>query len=328
MALTCLSLCDPLRTSRGVSSCFYWSGHIFFQLKMRTCLSLLFLLAFTCGAAVQSGPQASAAGRGFTQQPGTNSETYGDTLGMIKAWRETEESPELGRLFAVGELRTSDLLAACNNPDEEIASTAFLTLQLLGKPECLPCGNTISQKHDGLPFVCGAGIADSDFTRIERWLSKKRRGNGYECGDEYEPLTPLDDSVVYALILDGSPRSRSILESMLAIEKVCVAEGTTIIGEVLSQARSLIVAANGIGHILKFEPGTLERVIRSSAFFLPSKYRKDSEVEVIAHNKADDRILLEVSYRCGRLCGSGYYVVLQKDGSVWRYASIGMAWIS
>jgi hypothetical protein len=197
---------------------------------MRTCLSLLFLLAFTCGAAVQSGPQASAAGRGFTQQPGTNSETYGDTLGMIKAWRETEESPELGRLFAVGDLRTSDLLAACNNPDEEIASTAFLTLQLLGKPECLPCGDTISQKHDGLPFVCGAGIVDADFTRIERWVAKKQTGNGYECGDEYEPLTPLDDSVVYALILDASPRSRLILKRMLAIEKACVAGDTTVAG--------------------------------------------------------------------------------------------------
>jgi len=249
---------------------------------------------------------------------------------MIKAWRETDENAELGRLFAIGDLRTSDLLIACNDADEEIASSAFLVLQLLGKRECQPCGETISQKHKDVPFICGTNIADADFNRIEQWLAKKDKGNGYECGeeDEYEPLTPLDDSLVYALIFDGSPRSRLILKHMLAIEKTCVAEGTTIIGEILSQAESLIVAAKENGHNLKFEPGTLERVIRSFAFFLPSEYRKDSRVEMIAHNKTGDRILLEVSYVCGRLCGSGYWVVLQKDGIGWQYAVIAMAWIS
>ena len=95
-----------------------------------------------------------------------------------------------------------------------------------------------------------------------------------------------------------------------------------------SEFQNLIVAAKENGHNLKFEPDTLEGVIRSAAFFLPSEYRKDSRIEVIARNKTEDSILLEVSYVCGRLCGSGYHVVLQKDGIVWRYASIGIAWIS
>jgi hypothetical protein len=298
--------------------------------QMRTCVSLLLLFAFMCSARAQSKLQSSTAHQALTQQPSSKSETYNDTLAMIKAWRETEESDELGRLFAVGDLRTSDLSAACNDADEEVASLAFRALQLLGKSECAPCGDKISRKHKDMPFVCGADITDADFNRIEQWLAKKRTANGHECGeeDEYEPLTPLDDSLVYALILDGSPHSRSILENMLAVEKACVSEGTTIIGEILSQAESLMVAAKENAGNLKFEPATLEGVIRSSAFFLPSEYRKDSQIEVIAHNIANDRILLEASYRCGRLCGSGYYVVLQKDGAVWRYASIGMAWIS
>lgn len=300
-------------------------------LPLLPALSVLsFLSTLPETAAAQSGPQASAAGRAITQQPGANSETYGDTLGMLKAWRETDESNELGRLFAIGDLRTSDLLVACNDADEEIASLAFLALQLLGKSECVPCGDMVSRKHNDVPLVCGANIAETDFNRIERWLAKKKNGNRYECAPEgeYEPLTPLDDSVVYALILDGSPRSRSILSHMDAIENACGVDHSTIIGGILEEAQSLIAAAKRNARNLKFEPATLESVVRSSAFFLPSKYRKDSQVEVIAHNKADDRILLEVSYRCGRLCGSGYYVVLQKDGSVWRYASIGMAWIS
>lgn len=249
---------------------------------------------------------------------------------MVKAWRETEESDELGRLFAIGDLRTSDLLAVCNSADEEIASLAFLALQLLGKSECLLCGDTISRKHNDVPFVCGTNIAHADFNRLERWLAKKKNGNGYECAPEgeYEPLTPLDDSVVYALILDGSTNSRSILNHMDAIESACGVDHSTIIGGILGQAQSLIAAAKRSARNLEFERDSLESVVRSSAFFLPSKYRKDSQIEVVAHNAANDRILLEVSYRCGRLCGSGYYVVLQKDGTVWRYASIGMAWIS
>lgn len=294
---------------------------------MRKHLPLLLLLTFTCSVRAQSKPQSAANGD-IIRQLGSMSKTYADTMGMIKAWRETEENAELGRLFAIGDLRTSDLLAACHDADDEITTAAFLTLQLLGKSECVSCGETISRKHNGLVFVCGPSLADADFKRIERWLAKKHSGNGYECGDDYEPLTPMDDSVVYALILDGSTRSRMILNDMLAIEKACVARGTTIIGEVLSQAESMIVAAKGIGSNLKFEPDTLEAVIRTSAFFLPSEYRKDSQNEVIAHNKTGDRILLEVSYRCGRLCGSGYWVVLRKEGTVWQYAVIGMAWIS
>jgi hypothetical protein len=302
--------------------------------KIRSMLLALFVL---CGASsfvflsntfAQSKPQSSAP-QAMTRQSQT-SDTYPDTMRMIKAWHETEESDELGRLFAIGDLRRPDLLRICHDSDDEIAVLAFMTLQLLGQPECMPCADAISRKHNGVPFVCGTSIADADFNRIEQWLAKKKNGDRYDCGpkDEYEPLTPLHDTVVYALILDGSPRSRLILKRMLAIEKACVAEGTTIIGEILSQAESLIAAAKESGHNLKFEPDTLEGVIRSAAFFLPSEYRKDSQIEVIAHNTANDRILLEISYRCGRLCGSGYYVVFQKDGTVWRYASIGMAWIS
>ena len=305
-------------------------AHILSQMKMRTFLWLLLIFAFACSTRAQSKPQSSAAGRAITQQPGSNSETYSDTLAMIKAWRETEESDELGRLFAIGDLRTSDLLAACNDADEEIASLAFLALQLLGKSECVPCGDTVSRKHNDVPLVCGATIAEADFNRIERWLAKKKHANGYKCAPEgeYEPLTPLDDSVVYALILDGSPRSKSILNHMDAVENACGVDHSTIIGGILEEANSLIAAAKRSGRNLRFEPDTLESVVRSSAFFLPSKYRKDSQIEMLAHNKANDRILLEVSYRCRSLCGSGYYVVLQKDGTTWRYASIGMAWIS
>jgi hypothetical protein len=292
-------------------------------MEMRTYVTLLLLLA--CITIAQSKPELPTAHGALAQQPGSTSETYSDTLRLIKALLQTEESNELGQLFAIGDDRTSDLMEACHSANDEIASAAFLVLQLLGKSG-ESCADSISRKHNGL--VCAENIADACFHRIEEWLDRKRTANGYDCREDDDgPFTAIDDSLIYALVLDGSPRSRSALDHMAAFEKACKAEDT-IIGELLEQPQSLMVAAQGKAHNLNFEPRTLENVIRTSAFFLPPEYRKDSEVEVIAHNKTGDRILLEVSYRCGRLCGRGYYVVLRKNGTAWQYAVIRMAWIS
>jgi hypothetical protein len=253
--------------------------------------------------------------------------TSSETIRLIQKWLDSEEDGDLVRLQKTGDVRAPELVAACHRSEDEIAGAAFFALQLLGKSECETCAASVAQMRGGLPVVCSANISEEDFERIELWLAKKRTGTGYECSEDYEPLTPMDDSVVYALILDGSSRSQSVLDNMLGLEKACVT-GTTIIGEILEQSQSLIVAAKRVGHNLRVEPDKLESSIHTSAFFLPQKYRKDSKVEVIAQNRARDRVLLEVSYVCGRLCGAGYYVVLRKDGADWHYALIRMAWIS
>jgi hypothetical protein len=273
---------------------------------MRKHILILIPLACLCAGHCQTAPRSltsGAAAREFLPA----SETYNDTLRLISKWVE--------------------LLAACHSSDDETAGAAFLALQLQGGSECETCADFASQRRSDVAVVCSAHIREVDFERVELWLAKKRNGAGYDCGEDYEPLTPMDDSVVYAMILDGSSRSRSVLDDMFGLEKACVT-GTTIIGEILEQAPSLIVAAKHVGHNLKIEPDKLQNSIHASAFFLPQKYRKDSKVEVIAQNRTLNRILLEVSYVCGRLCGSGYYVVLRKDGNDWHYALIRMAWIS
>ncbi len=293
---------------------------------MRKHISVLILLACACVTHSQTMQQSSNKGAP-AQEPAATSDTYSDTLRTIKKWAESEEDHDLARLLRISDARATDLVAACRSSEDDIAGAAFLALQLLGKSECETCADSASQRLGDVAVVCSANISEADFERIELWLAKKRTGTGYECGEDYEPLTPMDDSVVYALILDGSSRSRTVLDNMLAFEKAC-ATGPTILGDVLEQAPSLIAAAKQVGHNLRIEPDKLETSIHASAFFLPQKYRKDSKVEVIAHNRTRNRILLEVSYHCGRLCGSGYYVVLRKDGTDWHYALIRMAWIS
>jgi len=293
-------------------------------MEMRAYIFALLLLTFTSNALAQSRPKSPVSDGATAEKRASISPTYKDTVRWINAWLKTEENSELARLFAIGDVRTSDLIAACHSTDQKIAEVALLTLQLVGKLKYGSCPDSISRKHDGLALASASNIPDEDFKRIEEWWARKRT----RCGEDYEPLTDVDDSLLYALILDGSPRSKSVLDDMLAFEKACAPGYTTITGEILEQSQSFIAVAREIGHDLKVEPHTLENSIRASAFFLPSEYRKDCDVEEIARNKTGDRILLEVSYRCGMLCGRGYYVVLRKDGTVWQYAVIRMAWIS
>jgi hypothetical protein len=293
-------------------------------MRIRFCVLFLLLSNPFWIATAQSISNAGAAAP-TPQQASGASVGYADTVHAIKTWLESEKNDDLSRVLRIGNSRTGDLAKACQSSDQDVAAAAFFSLQLLGKPECQSCLDSVSQAHDGAPLTCSDNMDDRGFQRIENWLATKRTGAKYECGEDYDSLTPITDSVLYALILDGSSRSRSLLDSMLAFSKACDS-GDTIIGEVLEQAESLILSARKIGHNLVVEPGKLESSIRASAFFLDEEYRKDSKVEVIDRN--GNRILLEVSYHCGMLCGRGYYVVLRKDGADWHYAMIQMAWIS
>ncbi len=294
----------------------------FYPNPMWRCISVAILLTSPVSLLSQTIPEST------DKDIPSRSQTYSDTRKTIKKWLESEGNEDFARLLKIGDARASDLVTACQDSDEEVAAAAFEALLLLGKGECETCADSMSQMRGGLALACSQKISEADFERTESWMAKKHTGTGYECGEDFEPLTPMDVSVVYALILDGSSRARSLLDDMDGLEKACVPEETTIIGEVLGQAPSLIVAAKRAGHNLRVEPNRIIGSVRASAFFLPKKYREDSTVEIIARNKGRNTILLEVSYLCGNLCGKGYYVLLRKGGGDWHYAMITMAWIS
>jgi hypothetical protein len=77
------------------------------------------------------------------------------------------------------------------------------------------------------------------------------------------------------------------------------------------------------------DTANFELLLKQSAFFVPEDEQKALSVELLARNETNSRMLVEVSYRCGMLCGSGYYVVLKKNSaSTWDYVLICRAWIS
>jgi hypothetical protein len=252
------------------------------------------------------------------------SHSYDETVGMLKDWLRSEGNSRLVPLFAFGDSRSSDLLNACRIEDDETANGAFMTLQLLGSPDCQPCADSFSEKHGRPLLACSTNIAP-DFQRIDRWWAGAHTQKGFRCGKDEG--WRIDDALVYALILDGSPRSLSVLNRTLALEKAC-AEYKTIEQETLERAPALIREAKEVGHDLKIEADHVEQPIRRAAFFLPREQRKNSKVTVLARNNSDTRMLVEVSYSCGKSCGRGYLVVLRKEGTAWQYALIRMAWIT
>ena len=242
---------------------------------------------------------------------------------------------DLQRLFRLGDSRGTDLLAACRNKNADIATAAFMTLQFTADWQCEPCADVLFAKHN-VVGTCGAKFNERDFARIDRWLAKKRTATIFNCGnadnpdpDEPEPLTRVDDAAIYGLILDGSKRSESLLGTMRSLERACTQDPDDWLhGHIVMHAEAYRAAAEAIGGTLTVEPDTIANSIRASAFYIEEQYRQKSDVEMLARNAKGDRILLVVSYHCGRLCGEGYYVVLQKEAHGWRYDVITMAWIS
>src|SRR5512133_3845063 len=83
------------------------------------------------------------------QTSGTHSPSYDNTVRLLKEWVETQDNEQLTPLFAFGDSRSSDLLHACRNENDELASAALLTLQMVGSPDCQLCADSFSKKHDG-----------------------------------------------------------------------------------------------------------------------------------------------------------------------------------
>jgi len=129
---------------------------------------------------------------------------------------------------------------------------------------------------------------------------------------------------VNEFLVRGSPDSRAVLIRLLAFEKSCE-EVEKVTAKALDQTQSLLAATFELGQNLTLQPD-INTSVRASAFFIPSRQKPNIRVKMIA--RTDDRILLDVSYVCGGLCGRGYYVVLAKNGPVWRYAVVMLGWLA
>ncbi len=248
-----------------------------------------------------------------------------ETARILADWDDTDENV-LASLFATGDSRVGDLVKICRGRDQELHAKAFLVLDLIGSPETRACASGL--ESDDQPVVLGTSdtLSQDDYAKLEELFADERQKKQLACSEEDVPA--IDESLSYALILDGSSRSISLLKRMAAKFKACKVEDL-LSSEIVVNADALERDARTSAHNLVLESETFESQLRHSVSFIPPELRSNASIRLLARNRQDTRMLVEVSYRSGMKCGSGYYVVLRKtSNNTWNYALIERAWIS
>jgi len=270
----------------------------------------------------------SCCGQIYSQKESVTSSTYPQTLQTLSKWdgMGDDESADLATFFANGEGLAPDLLEACATSDEDIGPKAYLLLLLIGSDSTRECANRLHQEDPPAMLLTADHFSEADFGRLEHLFRPRACEDSGKCKEEDMPL--IDESIVYGLVLDGSARAEKLLTRRSKLAKSSNSSDMLPF-EVASHADALVAEARHAAHGLKPVPTSFEDVLRQSLFFLKSDVRQTAEIKPLARNIQDSRMLIAVSYTCGILCGSGYYIVLKKnDEGSWDYVLIVRAWIS
>jgi hypothetical protein len=181
-----------------------------------------------------------------------------------------------------------------------VAIEAVLVLQLLGDAE--------AQRCRGREAAIGwaRALTEQDFIYFEKLFA------------DGDPL--VKDSLIYALVLNGSTRAQSLLRRVYGARRPWGGP------ETVEEALSLIPVAEKAAKNLGAVP--TEASVRSTAFYLSRGARRNAKVKIVGRSGDGKRMLASVSHSCGLLCGAGYLVVLRQEQDGWRYSLITMVWVS
>ena len=273
------------------------------------------LVFITAGLLLASAPIAHCSG----------SKADSETAKLLKKWDGDDEAT-LATLFATGRSRERELAEVCHNGDQDLRGEAYSVLLLIGSAETAGCVENLDLEGKPAVLATGDELQTQDFEHIERVLNQTPCQRKQDCkGEDDCPL--IDESTSYALALDGSARALTLLKRIAALFKACHGEDL-IIGQGSLTVESIQDVRSRTRN-LQLDTANFESLLKQSAFFVPEDQQKAVSVALLARNETNSRMLVEVSYRCGMLCGSGYYVVLKKNSAgKWDYALISRAWIS
>ena len=312
---------SSVRTAMQISKPISY-GNIEHRGKFALKLAPAVLVILTVGVLTGAGSDCQ---QGETESSAF-SPTYADTLRMLSTWDVGDDSELMANLFAIGDVREADIALACHSQDQEIRDKAYLLLYLLGRPTTHECASQLNMEDRPAVLSVSDRISEGDYGKLEQLFRPRACEKTMNCSIDALPL--VDESLVYSLVLDGSERSMELLTRISTLAKAAHDE-ENIVFDVAVHSQTLALDARNSVHSLKLDGGAFEQSLRKSIFFVPADQRDDSEIKLLARNSSDNRMLVEVSYICGRLCGSGYYVVLSKNAKgAWDYALIVRAWIS
>jgi|SRR6185437_8476243 hypothetical protein len=265
---------------------------------------------------------AASVSFGEAAGPKTDSET----LKLLKQWDGDDEAP-LATLFATGQSREPELAKVCHNEDQELHAKAYVVLLIIGSTATADCANNLNVEGESPMLLSGDIITGADLDRLEKLIVENPCKDDRGCKKQDDDCPQIDESIGYALVLNGSNRAFTLAKRIATLFKACRGEGL-MAAEPFLKTESMWDARSKTRN-LRLAPANFEAAMKQSAFFVPEDRQKEVSVELLARNETNSRMLVEVSYRCGMLCGSGYYVVLKKNAAgTWDYVLVSRAWIS
>jgi len=249
-----------------------------------------------------------------------------ETLKLLKTWDGDDQST-LATLFATGQSREPELAEVCHDKDQELHAKAYFVLLIIGGIATADCAKNLNFEGESPMLLSGDILTGADLDRVEKLIVENPCKDDRGCKKHDDDCPQLDESIGYGLILNGSNRAFTLAKRIATLFKTCRGEGL-MAAEPFLKTESMRDAPSKTRN-LHLDTASFESVMKQSAFFVPEDRQKDVSVELLARNETDSRMLVEVSYRCGMLCGSGYYVVLKKNtAGTWDYVLVSRAWIS
>lgn len=250
-------------------------------------------------------------------------EADSSTVTLLKRW-DGDADATLSTLFATGLSRELELAEVCHGEDQELHAKAYFVLLLIGSTATADCAHNLSVEGQPSILLTGDVLTEADLDRVNKLVVDSCERN-QDCKKDDCP--EVDESLGYALMLNGSNRALTLAKRIAALFKTCHGEDL-MAAEPFLKPESMRNAPSNTRN-LQLDAANFAMVMKQSAFFVPEDWQKAVSVKLLARNEEGGRMLLEISYRCGMRCGSGYYVVLKKNAAGnWDYVLVSRAWIS
>lgn len=219
-----------------------------------------------------------------------------DIRKLLRKWEYPSADSALGKLFSIGDERMDQLIAALDDPEQEISLNAQRVIRLLGNPRGVSAVHACDGRGKKTCLISGAvpiPLDEWDFKFLEASLSR------WSSSFEREYLI--------AATLDSSPRALQYRNRIL--EKL----GKEAPDLPFENLRELPKSGR-----------TPEGAVEKDLCFVWKDARKFTTTKFLAFNGAKDRALVEVYVNQGALMEEWYLVVLQKRDGGWKYFSITM----
>ena len=212
------------------------------------------------------------------------------------------QNKNLAILFNEGDDRTSDLIELLEDSDPAIRRNSQIVIRYLNSTAGM---NSVfsSYKRNGVSIIGQVPIPlhDWDYDFIASTLIGKPENFG-QISTEY----------LYALALDGSPRSTQFLLELIETAKSAKTDPFVIKSVIERRLRESFQAKPGSDLAMT--------VFKKSKMFSNSA-KKHGSARIIAYNSNATKALIEIYVNYGVLADESYHVVVRKSGNGWSVSS-------